>query len=51
MELDKKYNGLEKDLQEEQNDRVDEILKETNGDPDELAERLAKLTGSKKLDL
>lgn len=49
QEVDKKYNDLEKELAESQKKRSEEILKETNSDPDKLAEELAKITGSKKL--
>lgn len=48
QDLDKKYDQLEKNLEEEQKKRVDEILTDSN--TDELAEQLAKITGSKKLD-
>lgn len=48
-ELAKKYAELQKDLDAEQQAKADEIMKNTSGDPDELARQLAALTGSTKL--
>jgi len=48
-ELAKKYADLQKDLDAEQRAKADEIMKNTNADPDELARQLAALTGSTKL--
>jgi septal ring factor EnvC (AmiA/AmiB activator) len=49
-ESDKKFDDLEKQLENQQKQRAEEILKETDSDPNELADRLAQELGSKKLD-
>lgn len=46
----KKYDDEQKALEAEQQAKADEIMKNTNGDPEELAKQLAALTGSTKLD-
>lgn len=45
-----KYNDEQKALDAEQQTQANEIMKNTNGDPEELAKQLAVLTGSTKLD-
>lgn len=46
----KKFDAAKKALEAEQQAKADEIMKNTNGDPEELARQLALLTGSTKLD-
>ena len=48
-ELNKKYEEEQKKLEEEQKKNVDQILEQTNSDPDELAKKIAQITGSTKI--
>ncbi len=46
----KKFDAAKRALEAEQQAKADEIMKNTAGDPEELARQLALLTGSTKLD-